>query len=146
MVGNITLARERLMNTRADWCVALREITEVSASRGERRHIYLWLSQSHYTRILTARRSVHPSEMSRPFLSSLSSSLSPIRNPFLISDRSCVHQTSLEGRSTQPSLLHFITSPRPPPPPQSPARSDDSLQHFISRPGFVSTLIGGGSG
>lgn len=75
--GNITLVWERLMNTWTDWCSALREITAVFASEGEWRHIYLWLSQSHYTRILTAWYPIHPSEKWLHSLSALSFSLSP---------------------------------------------------------------------
>lgn len=113
--GNITQAWERLMNTWTEWCLALRELTEVFASEGEWRHIYLWLSQSHYTRILTAWYPIHPSERWLHLLSTLSCRSVPdrslLRNCFLIFDRFSVHQMSLEGRSAQPSLLHFITSP-----------------------------------
>lgn len=73
--GNITLAWERRMNTWTDWCLALRESTEFFASEGELRHIYLWLSQSHYTRILTAWYPIHPSERWLHLISTLSFSL-----------------------------------------------------------------------
>lgn len=111
--ANITQAGERLMNTWTDWCLALRELTEVFASEGEWRHIYLWLSQSHYTRILTAWYPIHPSERWLHLLSTLSCRLFPNRslprNCFLIFGRFSVHQMSLEGRSAQPSLFHFIS-------------------------------------
>lgn len=74
--GNITPAWERRMNTWTDWCLASREGAEVFASEGEWRHIYLWLSQSHYTRILTAWYTIHPSERWLHLLCTLSFSLS----------------------------------------------------------------------
>lgn len=65
------------MNTWTDWCLALREITEDFASKGELRGIYLWLSQSHYTRLLTAWYPICPSARWLRLLSTLSFSLSP---------------------------------------------------------------------